>query len=70
MINPDIIRAFAEEVTKDATAPIAKAKKMSAGMKALLGTTAVGGIALGAAGEQAKDDYVMGRRIRKQQGGV
>jgi len=67
MIPQDVLRAFSEELHKEAAAPPpAAAAKMSKGMKALLGLTAVGGVTAGAVGEQAKDDLVQGRASRKQ----
>ena len=70
MIDSKVMQAFAKEMAKVAAPipPAATAKKMSAGMKALLGATAATGVAAGVVGEQAKDDIVLGRKVRKQQG--
>jgi hypothetical protein len=64
--TPELMSAFSDELVKLSSAP-AKAAKMSGKMKALLGLTAAGGVAAGAAGEQAKDDIFSGRRMRQQQ---
>ena len=64
MINKHTIISFSNEMLKLSVAP---PKGLSKGVKAALGLTAAGGITAGAIGEQAKDDLVMGRRMRKQQ---
>ena len=74
IISPYTISAFTEEVVKIssfndelrklATPPVAK---MSGKVKALLGATAATGIGLGMVGEQAKDDIVAGRTMRRGQ---
>jgi hypothetical protein len=67
MILPDVLRAFSQELYKEAVAPpAATATKMSRKMKALLGLTAAGGVGAGVAGEQLKDDAIQGRTARKQ----
>ena len=67
MIDANVMREFFETLKVASNA--ATAKKMSAGMKALLATTAVGGVAGGAVGRRAHDDMQIGRRMRMQQGG-
>jgi len=59
MISREILRAFNEEVQKQAS--MGKLTKAKAAL--LLGT----GAAAGAVGEQAKDDLMAGRRTRTQQ---
>ena len=67
MIPQDVLRAFSQELYKEAAAPpAATAAKMSRKMKAALGLAAAGGVGVGAVGEQAKDDIVQGRAARKQ----
>ena len=80
-ISPHMISAFTEEIAKLssfdeaavshydelrklAAPPVAK---MSGKAKALLGAVGVGGVGLGMAGEQAKDDIVSGRTMRRGQ---
>jgi hypothetical protein len=65
-ISTEIMSAFSDELAKLAVAP-AQAAKMSGKMKALLGVTGVAGIGAGMVGEQAKDDLVQGRTMRRQQ---
>ena len=64
MIDKYTIISFSNEMLKIGAPPV---KGLSKGVKAALGLTAAGGVAAGAIGEQAKDDLVMGRRMRKQQ---
>lgn len=67
MIPQDVLRAFAQELYKEAAAPpAATAAKMSGKMKAALGLTAAGGVGAGVVGEQIKDDAIQGRLARKQ----
>lgn len=65
MIPHEMLRAFSDTVSKEASAPT-QAAKMSGKMKALLGLTAAGGVGAGVVGEQLKDDAVQGRAARKQ----
>ena len=67
MIDSSIMDSFFDTMREKTAAP-PPAKGLSKGVKALLGLTAAGGVATGVVGEQAKDDLVLGRRMRKQQG--
>ena len=67
MIPQDVLRAFSQELYKQAAAPpAATAAKMSGKMKAALGLAAAGGVGAGVVGEQLKDDVIQGRLARKQ----
>jgi hypothetical protein len=68
MIDSNVMDSFFTSMREKTAAPPAPPKGLSKGVKTLLGLTAAGGVATGVVGEQAKDDIIMGRRMRKQQG--
>ena len=64
MIDTETLAVFFEEIGKTANVP-AKTKLVSAPLKALIGVTALGGVAAGVKGDQARRDLLRGRQMRR-----
>jgi len=69
MIDQTTLAIFFDEMKTAMAPPPAAVGKMSKSMKALLGVTAVGGVAAGVKGDQARRDLMTGRAMRRSQRG-